>query len=112
MKSLRSKAVTTRGPKNEPYPEFQKRVAADLVRVREKCAALDEFTPRCTHCGETCNPIEAGTTCKENNCPMYSRWAEKKAGVEFYRLSPFGGSWWSAVENLACLLDRVRAGEK
>ena len=46
--TLKSGPVTTKGPKNEPYPDFQKRVAADYKRVKEKCDALDKFIPRCT----------------------------------------------------------------
>jgi hypothetical protein len=111
MKSLRSPAVTTRGPKNEPYPDFQKRVAADYKRAQAKCDALNQFTPCCRSCGETCDPIDAGTPCEENGAPMTSRWARKKAQREWYQLGHFGGAWLSEVENLAALLDRVRAGE-
>jgi hypothetical protein len=111
--SLWSRAVTTRGPKDEPYPDFQKRVAEDSARVRAKCAALDQFTPRCTACGETCNPIEAGQCCKVNNIPMRSRWASEMAEIEWYRLGHFApGGWVNSVEALAVLLDRVRAEAK
>ena len=72
---MRSPAVTTKGPEGEPYPDFQARVKADAQRVQEKCAALDQFIPRCTACGETCDPGEAGTRCEENNMSMVSRWA-------------------------------------
>lgn len=109
--SLASPAVVTRGPKDEPYPDFQKRVAEDAKRVKAKCDALDKFTPRCTHCGETCDPIKAGTRCKVNNCPMVSRWAEEKAARDWYQLGHFGGVWHTSEEALAGLLDRVRAGE-
>ncbi len=110
--SLASPAVVTRGPKDEPYPAFQKRVADDAKRVKAKCDALDKFTPRCTHCGETCDPIKAGKRCKENNMPMVSRWAETKASRDFYELGFFAhGCWRSSEEALAGLLDRVRAGE-
>ena len=109
--SLASPAIVTHGPKDEPYSDFQKRVADDARRVKAKCDALDKFTPRCTHCGETCDPIESGRACKTNGCPMVSRWAEKKASREWYRLGHFGGSWHSSEEALAALLDRTRAGE-
>lgn len=109
---LHSPAVVTRGPKDEPYSDFQKRVAEDSRRVAAKCEALDRFTPRCTHCGETCNPIDAGSACKHNNCPMVSRWASDKAERDFYSLGNFAhGGWGNSVERLAALLDRVRAGE-
>jgi hypothetical protein len=111
-KSLVSPAVVTKGPKGEPYPAFQKRVAADAKRVKAKCDALDKFTPRCTHCGETCDPINAGKACKANGSPMVSRWAEQKASRDFYQLGFFAqGAWTSSEEALAGLLDRVRAGE-
>ena len=111
-KSLASPAVVTRGPKNEPYPAFQKRVADDAKRVKAKCDALDKFTPRCKSCGETCDPIHAGRTCKANGIPMVSRWAEEKASIDFYDLGFFApGCWGSSEEALAGLLDRVRAGE-
>ena len=44
MSKFVSKAVTTRGPKDEPYPAYTKRVARDEKRVEAKCAALDQFT--------------------------------------------------------------------
>ena len=108
---MRTPAITTRGPKGEPYPSFQKRVAEDARRVKTKCDTLDQFTPRCTSCGETCDPIDAGNRCKVNNSTMVSRWAEEKANVEFYRLGHFGGPWRNSVIALAGLLDRIRAGE-
>lgn len=112
MASLASPAVVTSGPKDEPYPDFQKRVAEDEKRVKAKCAAIDKFTPRCTHCGETCDPIKAGSPCKANGCPMVSRWAEEKAARDFYELGRFAvGGWPGSEEALAGLLDRVRAGE-
>jgi hypothetical protein len=110
-KSLVSPAVVTKGPKGEPYSDFQKRVAEDAKRVKAKCDSLDKFTPRCTHCGETCDPINAGKACKANGCPMVSRWAEERAPRDWYTLGFFDGSWHSSEEALASLLDRVRAGE-
>jgi len=111
-KSLASSAVVTRGPKEEPYSDYQKRVAEDAKRVKAKCDALDEFTPRCTYCGETCDPINAGRACKPNGAPMVSRWAEEKASREFYELGFFArGGWRNSEKALAGLLDRVRAGE-
>ena len=112
MKSLATPAVVSRGPKDEPYPAFQRRVAADAKRVKAKCDALDKFTPRCTRCGETCDPINAGRACKANGVPMVSRWAEEIASRDFYELGFFAhGAWRSSEEVLAGLLDRVRAGE-
>lgn len=109
---MRSAAVTTKGPEDEPYSDFQKRVREDAKRVKAKCDALDKFIPRCTACGETCNPIEAGKTCKENGMSMISRWAQEKAGEEFYRLGHFAyKGWYNQEIALAALLDRVRAGE-
>jgi hypothetical protein len=110
--TLRTPAVTTRGPKNEPYPDFMKRVAEDSRRVKAKCAALGMFTPRCTYCGETCDPIEAGSRCKENGMGMVSYWAEEKSKREWFRLGNFGGSWHIHAMSLGALLDRVRAGEE
>jgi len=107
---MRSDAVTTRGAPGESYEDFTKRVAADQARVDAKIAALDKFIPSCTACGETCNPAEAGTQCKQNGMSMASRWARAVAQVEWYRLGHFGGSWSNNVQALACLLDRVRAG--
>lgn len=107
---MRSAAVTTRGKPGEAYEEFTKRVAEDQARVDAKCAALDKFIPCCRYCGETCNPDEAGTTCKVNNATMASQWAREVAYREWYGLGNFGGSWSLQVERLACLLDRVRAG--
>jgi hypothetical protein len=108
----RTPPVTTKGPKDEPYPDFQRRVAEDGRRVKDKCDALDQFTPRCTACGETCHPIDAGNTCKVNGMQMISRWAEQKARKEFYRIGHFAhGAWRQSEEKLAALLDRVRAGE-
>ena len=105
-------AVTTRAPQGELYPDFQRRVAEDIRRVKAKCDALDRFTPRCTSCGETCDPIDAGARCEVNGSSMISRWAEEKAGEEFYRLGNFAHNAWHSQEvALAALLDRVRAGE-
>lgn len=104
-----SPAVTSRGPKDEPYDEFTRRVAEDAKRVKAKCDALNEFVPFCGYCGETCDQINAGQNCKENNATMASRWARETAEREWYRLGHFGGSWSTHVENLACLLDRARA---
>ncbi len=110
--SLASSAVVTRGPKDEPYPDFQKRVARDNKRVKAKCDALDRFTPRCTACGETCDPIDAGSACKANGMEMVSRWAQEKASRDFYDLGLFArGGWRTSEMTLAGLLDRVRAGE-
>lgn len=108
---MKSPGITTLGPEGEPYPDFQKRVAAEGLLVKQKCAALDQFIPCCTACGETCDPIDAGTRCKSNGMLMVSRWAREKAKVEFFGLGHFGGSWSTEVTNLAALLDRVRAGE-
>lgn len=109
---MKSPGINTRGTEDEPYSAFQVRVAEVSRRVKAKCAALDKFIPRCTYCGETCDPIESGSYCKTNNIRMVSRWAHEKADVEFYRLGHFGGSWHMQVEALAALLDRVRAGEE
>jgi hypothetical protein len=111
-RSLASPAVVTKGPKSEPYPDFQKRVDDDARRVKAKCDALDKFTPRCTYCGETCDPIDAGKRCKSNGALMFSRWAEERASRDFYKLGFFAhGAWRTSEEALAVLLDRVRAGE-
>lgn len=111
-RSLASPAVVTRGRKDESYSDFQIRVAKDAARVKAKCDALDRFTPRCTHCGETCDPINSGRACKANGAPMVSRWAEVRASRDFYDLGFFArGAWRSSEEALAGLLDRVRAGE-
>lgn len=99
------------GPPGESYPEFTARVAEESRMVKAKCDALDVFTPRCTYCGQTCEPIEAGSTCKANGMQMVSRWAHDKADVEWFRLGHFGGSWSGEVTRLAALLDRIRAGE-
>jgi hypothetical protein len=109
---MKTSHVSTKGPKDEPYPEFQRRVAEDGRRVKEKCDALDQYIPRCTACGETCDPIDAGTTCKINGMLMISRWAEQKGKREFYSLGNFArGGWLNEERVLAALLDRVRAGE-
>jgi hypothetical protein len=111
-RSLESPAVVTYGPKDEPYSDFQRRVAEDAKRVKAKCDALDKFTPRCTYCGETCDPIHAGRACKANGAPMVSRWAEERASRDFYNLGFFAqGAWRSSEGALAGLLDRIRAGE-
>lgn len=108
---MRSPAVTTRGKKGESYPEFTKRTAEDYARVKAKCDALDQYVPRCTYCGETCNPEESGKTCKENGALMFSRWARKLAEDAFYSIGHFArGGWTTTVENLAPWFDRVRAG--
>ena len=105
-------AVTTRGPDDEPYPEFTARVAEDCRRVKAKCDALDQFTPVCTSCGETCDPIDSGSLCETHAMRMVSRWARKNGREEFYRLGNFAYlGWHSEGINLAALLDRVRAGE-
>ncbi|MES2339322.1 MAG: hypothetical protein V4537_14605 [Pseudomonadota bacterium] len=108
--SAESPSVTTRGPEGETYPEFTARVAADQARVDAKLAALDKFIPCCTACGETCNPVDAGRTCRQNGMSLVSQWARQVAQREFYRLGHFGGSWHNEVNRLAVLLDRVRAG--
>jgi hypothetical protein len=108
---MRSAAVTTRGEPGESYKDFTKRVKQDQARVNAKCASLDEFTPSCPSCGETCNPEEAGRQCKWNGMLMASRWAREVAEEEFYNLGYFArGGWSTSVHALACLLDRVRAG--
>jgi hypothetical protein len=106
---MRSVAVTTRGPSGEPYPDFQKRAAEDAKRVMTKISVLDRHIAHCPHCGETVGPEDAGIPCKVNNTPMASTWARERAKKEFYQLSNFGGEWTSAVEALACLLDRIWA---
>lgn len=106
---MRTAAVTTEGQAGETYPAFQARVAGDAERVREKCAALDQHVPRCTACGETCEPSDAGDLCKENGMPMISRWAQERAAHDFYALGNFGGSWSNSERALAVLLDHVRS---
>lgn len=107
----RSAAVTTRGAPGESYEDFTKRVAADNKRVAEKVAALDRFVPYCRACGQTCNPAEAGTHCKENGMQMASRWARELAPDVFYSIGHFTrGGWSMTVDALAPWLDRVRAG--
>jgi len=108
---MRSKAVTTRGKRGESYDAFTKRVADDNERVKAKIAALDRFIPHCDHCGETCNPDEAGKTCKENGVEMASRWARALAKECFYSIGHFArGGWSTTTDALAPWLDRVRAG--
>jgi len=106
---LETPAVTSNALPGESYADFQKRVAEDNERVREKIAGLDPHTPYCDGCGETVGPEKAGTLCEVNNAPMTSSWARERAENEFYRVSNFGGCWGSAVTQLACLLDRIWA---
>lgn len=104
-----SPACTSKAPKDESYPDFQKRVAEDEKRVRKKCAKLDQFIPRCTWCGETCNPCASGKACKENGSPMISRWAEEKAKRDWHVIGHFGPGWSYEKRNLAAIYDRIRA---